>query len=162
MLRKVVDPAPPEGFKLKIFRAPLYLYHFQLGFLFGERFIRLRHWGRKSGNLNEAVIEVIDQDKSKGKLYCASGFGEKSQWFKNILVNDSVFVTIKNSEYKATASVVSSKEATQVLRRYVKAHPKSLKAVAGLSGYEMDGSEQDVVDFSRIIKIVEFTLDGRA
>jgi hypothetical protein len=43
----------------------------------------------------------------------------------------------------------------------VKAHPNSVKGVARLSGYAMDGSEQDVIEFSKIIKIVEFTLDRR-
>ena len=160
MLRKIGEPAPPKGLKLKLFRAPLYFYRFNLGFLLGERFIHLKHWGRKSGNLNETVIEVIDQDKTKRKLYSASGFGEKSQWFKNILVNNSVFVSIKNTEYKATVRVISDNEATEVLLKYAKAHPKSIKGVAKLSGYEIDGSEQDVIEFSRIIKIVEFTLDG--
>ncbi|NRB40737.1 MAG: nitroreductase family deazaflavin-dependent oxidoreductase [Pseudomonadales bacterium] len=161
MLRKIGEPSPPKGLKLKLFRAPLYFYRFKLGFLLGERFIHLKHWGRKSGNLKETVIEVIDQDKTKGKLYSASGFGEKSQWFKNISVNHSVFVCIKNTEYKATARVLSDDEATDVLLRYVKAHPKSIKGVARLSGYEIDGYEQDVIEFSKIIKIVEFTLDGR-
>ena len=162
MLRKIGEPAPPKGFKLKLFRAPLYLYRFKLGFLLGERLILLKHWGRKSGKLNEAVIEVIDQDKVNGKIFSASGFGEKSHWFKNILANNSVFVTIRNSEYKAIVRVLSADEATEVLLRYVKAHPRSIKGVARLSGYEMDGSEQDVIEFSKIVKIVEFTVEGRA
>ena len=161
MLRKIGEPAPPKGLKLKLFRAPLYLYRFKLGFLLGERFINLKHWGRKSGNLNETVIEVIDHDKAKGKIYSASGFGEKSQWFKNISANNSVFVSIKNTDYKASARVIPDDEAEKVLLRYVKAHPNSIKGVARLSGYAMDGSEHDVIEFSRIIKIVEFTLDGR-
>ncbi len=161
MLRKIGEPSPPKGFKLKLFRAPLYIYRFGLGFVFGERFIQLKHWGRKSGNLNETVIEVIDQDKENGKLYAASGFGEQSQWFKNISANNSVFVTLKSTEYNATSRVLSSDEATEVLLRYVEAHPNSIKGVARLSGYEMDGTEQDVIDFSKVIKIVEFALDGR-
>ena len=161
MLRKIGEPAPPVGLKLKLFRAPLYFYRFKLGFLLGERFIRLGHWGRKSGALKETVIEVIDQDKANRKLFSASGFGEKSQWFKNISVNDSVFITLRNTQYKATARVLSADEAKDVLLRYVKAHPKSIKAVAKLSGYDIDGSEQDVIDFSQIVKIVEFTL-GRS
>lgn len=160
MLRKIGEPAPPKGFKLKLFRAPLYFYRLKLGFLLGERFIKLQHWGRKSGNLNETVIEVIDQ--SEGKIYSASGFGEKSQWFKNITVNNSVFVTLKNTRYKAFATVLSENETTNALLEYVKAHPKSIKAVAKLSGYSMDGTEQDIIEFSKIIKIVEFTLDEKA
>ena len=158
MLKKIGEPAPPKGLKLKLFRAPLYLYRFKLGFLLGERFIRLKHLGRVSGDLKETVIEVIDQDKSNSKILSASGFGEKSQWFKNVSVNNSVFVTLKNTEYKAVARVLSPDEATAVLLKYAKAHPKSIKGVARLCGYEMDGSKQDVIEFSKIIKIVEFNL----
>ncbi|MEZ5503472.1 MAG: nitroreductase family deazaflavin-dependent oxidoreductase [Halioglobus sp.] len=162
MLRKIVEPVLPKGLKLKFFRAPLYLYRFKLGFLLGERFIRLKHWGRKSGNLRETVIEVIDQDKEKRKIFSASGYGEKSQWFKNISANHSVLVTLKNAEFGAIASILSEDEARKVLLRYAKAHPKSIKAVARLSGYEMNGTEQDVIEFSKIIKIVEFTLNDKA
>jgi deazaflavin-dependent oxidoreductase (nitroreductase family) len=133
----------------------------KLGFLFGERFIHLKHWGRKSGQLKETVIEVIDQDKTNGVLYSASGFGTQSQWFKNISVNNAVFVTLRNTEFEASASVLSADEATEVLLRYVKVHPNSIKSVARLSGYEMDGSEKDVIAFSQIIKIVKFTLHER-
>ena len=161
MLKKIGEPAPPKGLKLKLFRAPRYFYHLKLGFLFGERFIHLKHWGRKSGQLKETVIEVIDQDKTNGVLYSASGFGTQSQWFKNISVNNAVFVTLRNTEFEASASVLSADEATEVLLRYVKVHPNSIKSVARLSGYEMDGSEKDVIAFSQIIKIVKFTLHER-
>ena len=161
MLKKIGEPAPPKGLKLKLFRAPRYVYHLKLGFLFGERFIHLKHWGRKSGQLKETVIEVIDQDKTNGVLYSASGFGTQSQWFKNISVNNAVFVTLRNTEFEASASVLSADEATEVLLRYLKAHPNSIKSVARLSGYEMDGSEKDVIAFSQIIKIVKFTLHER-
>jgi deazaflavin-dependent oxidoreductase (nitroreductase family) len=161
MLKKIGEPAPPKGLKLKLFRAPRYFYHFKLGFLFGERFIHLKHWGRKSGQLKETVIEVIDQDKTNGVLYSASGFGTQSQWFKNISVNNAVFVTLRNTEFEASASVLSADEATEVLLRYVKVHPNSIKSVARLSGYEMDGSEKDIGAFSQIIKIVKFTLHER-
>ena len=161
MLKKIGEPAPPKGLKLKLFRAPRYFYHLKLGFLFGERFIHLKHWGRKSGQLKETVIEVIDQDKTNGVLYSASGFGTQSQWFKNISVNNAVFVTLRNTEFEASASVLSADEATDVLLRYVKVHPNSIKSVARLSGYEMDGSEKDIIAFSQIIKIVKFTLHER-
>lgn len=157
MLRKTGETAPPKGLKLKLFRAPITIYHLKLGFLFGERFIHLKHWGRVSGNLKETVIEVIDQDKANGKIYSASGFGEKSQWFKNVSSNSKVFITVRNTEYKAVARVLSEKEAEDILLRYAKAHPKSIKGVARISGYEMDGDEKDVIEFSKIIKIVEFT-----
>jgi deazaflavin-dependent oxidoreductase (nitroreductase family) len=123
MLTKIGEPSPPKGLKLKLFRAPIYIYRFGVGFILGERFIRLKHWGRVSGNLNETVIEVIDQDKPSGKVYSASGFGEKSQWFKNIILNENIYITIKSKEYKAKARVVSEEEAEDILLRYAESHP---------------------------------------
>ena len=158
MLIKRGQAAPPKGLKLKLFRAPIYLYRLKLGFFFGERFIRLKHWGRVSGELKETVIEVIDQDKSVGKLYSASGFGKQSQWYQNILANEEVFVTIKNTEFRARAMPVDDRQAEEILLRYAKANPKAIKGVARLSGYEMDGIESDIVEFSRIVRIVEFQL----
>jgi len=164
MLKKIGEPAPPKGWKLKLFRAPLFFYRYNLGFLMGKRFIHLKHWGRKSGNLNETVIEVIDQDKASGKIFSASGFGDKAQWYKNIVANNAVFITMKNTAYEAQARVLSADEATEVLSRYAIAHPKAIIGVAKLSGYAMDGTQEDVVEFSQIVKIVEFTpsRDGKA
>lgn len=158
MLKKIGEPAPPKGIKLKLFRAPIYLYHMKLGFLLGERFICLGHWGRVSGELRETVIEVIDHDKANGKLYSASGYGKKSQWFRNISKNGDVLITIKNREYKATARVVSEKEAEEILLRYARSHPNSIRGVARLSGYKIDANDQDIIEFSKIVRIVEFKL----
>ena len=158
MLKKIGEPAPPTGFKLNLFRAPLYLYRLRLGFLFGERFIRLKHWGRVSGELKETVIEVIGQDKPAGKVFSASGFGDKSQWYKNIIANENVFVTLKNTEYRAIARAVDEDRAKEILFRYARSHPKAMKGVARLSGYDMDGSESDIVEFSSIVKVIEFSL----
>ncbi len=158
MLKKIGEPAPPTGFKLNLFRAPLYFYRLRLGFLFGERFVRLKHWGRVSGELKETVIEVIGQDKPAGKIFSASGFGDKSQWYQNIIANENVFVTLKNTEYRATARAVEEDKAREILFQYAEAHPKAMKGVARLSGYDMDGSESDIVEFSGIVKIIEFSL----
>ena len=127
--------------------------------MLGDRFVRLQHWGRVSKTLKETVLEVIDEDKPNSKMYSASGFGEQSQWFKNISLNKDVILTLKNKEYDARARVVSEKEAEEVLIRYANKHPKSMKGVARLSGYEIDGGEQSIIEFSKIIKIVEFKLN---
>jgi hypothetical protein len=67
---------------------------------------------------------------------------------------------IQNLE--ATASVLSADEATRSFVEICKRHILiQLRSVARLSGYEMDGSEKDVIAFSQIIKIVKFTLHER-
>ena len=159
VLKKIGDPSPPNGLLLKLFQLPIFLYRTKLGFLLGERFILLKHWGRISGELKETVIEVIDQDKASGKIYSASGYGERSQWFKNISSNNNVFITIKNCERKAVGRILSPLEAEAVLLRYADRHPNSIKGVARLSGYSLDGTSEDVIEFSKLVKIIEFQLD---
>lgn len=157
MLKKIGEPKPPSGLKLKLFRLPIYLYRWKLGFLLKERFILLQHRGRVSGQLKATVIEVIEQDKAGGKIYSASGFGDKSQWFKNIASNNAVIITMKNRQFNAMARVLPVKEAEKILLRYAKTHPRAIIGVARLSGYDMDGRKADVIEFSAIVKIIEFS-----
>ncbi len=158
MIRKIAEPAAPTGLKLKLFRAPIYLYRMKLGFLLGRRFILLKHWGRKSATLKEAVIEVIHRNEAEGKIYSASGFGEKSQWFKNIQANNQVWLTTGNTEFQARARILSSEDAEVILQQYVRQHPNSIKGVARLSGYVIDGDDADISAFSKIIRIIEFSI----
>tara|TARA_R110002073_G_scaffold16703_8_gene63759 strand:+ start:1541 stop:2026 length:486 start_codon:yes stop_codon:yes gene_type:complete len=158
LLNKIGEPSPPSGFKLKLARAPIYLYRIGLGGLMGDRFLRLRHRGRRTGNSIETVLEVIRHDESTTQFFVASGYGTKSQWYRNIIAEPHVSIMVKNTEHNAVARVVSPDEATQILGLYAAAHPKSIKAVARLSGYNMDGTESDIVEFSSIIKIIEFTV----
>lgn len=104
------------------------------------------------------MIEVIDQDREARKIYCASGFGEKSQWFKNIVANENVLVDFKGVEYRAIARVVNANEAREIVLRSAGSHPKAMKGVARLSGYEMVGTEDDIIEFSGIVRIIEFAL----
>lgn len=158
MLQKIGNPEPPKGLKLKLFRLPILLYRYRLGFVFGSRFLLLKHRGRISGNLNETVLEVIHHEASPEKYFVASGFGEKSQWYKNICANNEVFITARGQEYRATATVVDSEKAKAILLKYADKHPGSIKAVAKLSGFKMDGTTLDIIEFSDIVRIIELAL----
>ncbi len=72
---------PPRGLAALPWRLPILLYKAHLGWLPGERFMLLRHTGRKSGLPSQAVIEVAHHNPAENIDYAASGFGEKSDWF---------------------------------------------------------------------------------
>jgi len=63
--------------------------------------------------------------------------------------------------HKVTARVVSEKESEEILFRSAGAHPKTMKGVARMSGYELDGDDLDIIEFSNSIKIVKFKIDIR-
>ena len=63
--------------------------------------------------------------------------------------------------HKATARAVSEKESEEILFRSAGAHPKTMKGVARMSGYELDGDDLDIIEFSNSIMIVKFKIDIR-
>jgi len=110
-------------------RAPIWLFRARLGFLTGSRLLLLEHIGRNSGERRHVVLEVVDQP-SDGRYVVASGFGERSQWFRNIRANPSVRVTVGSRPPRAaTARVLDPVETRDALNAYAQAHPRSWKTL---------------------------------
>ena len=84
MTEEINVPQPPRGLSHILWRLPITLYRARLGWLLGDRVLLLTHTGRVSGKPRQAVIEIIRYDKVADYYLVASGFGEESDWFKNI------------------------------------------------------------------------------
>jgi hypothetical protein len=85
----------PRGFGRFLFRLPIILYQIHLGFLFGRRFLLLTHVGRKSGRPHKTVIEVVKSDPASNIYYVVSGWGEKSDWYQNIIIHPNVMIQVR-------------------------------------------------------------------
>lgn len=106
-------------------RAPIGLYRAGLGFLFGSRMLLLQHTGRASGRARYVVLEVIERPAA-GTYVVVSGFGAKTQWFRNVQADPRVRVSCgTRRSVPARATLLSSDESAAVLRRYADAHPKT-------------------------------------
>jgi deazaflavin-dependent oxidoreductase (nitroreductase family) len=70
----------------RLMRAPIWIYRTRLGFLFGSRILKLQHVGRKTAARRYVVLEVIDHPTPQTYVV-ASGFGKRSDWFRNLEVN---------------------------------------------------------------------------
>lgn len=106
-------------------RAPIGLYRAGLGFLFGSRLIMLEHRGRTSGRRRYVVLEVVDHP-SPGVYVIVSGFGVRAQWYRNILAEPRVRVSIGfRRQLAATAVPMTPDESSAALRRYIEVHPKA-------------------------------------
>ncbi|MFC0313923.1 nitroreductase family deazaflavin-dependent oxidoreductase [Gordonia phosphorivorans] len=133
-------------------RAPIPLFRAGLGFLFGGRLLLLQHTGRTSGEPRYVALEKVDRP-AKNRIIIASGFGEKSQWYRNLQADPRCRVWIGFTRHRpATARTLSPAESTDVLERYRRAHPK---AYAELSGVIEDATQRRIDD----IPYVELTLD---
>lgn len=105
-------------------RAPIWLFEHRLGFLLGSRVLLLQHRGRKTGELRQAVLEVFAHPEPDVYMV-PSGFGTRSQWFKNLQHDPHCFVTAGRGRPRpAVARRLPPDEADAALRDYIARHPK--------------------------------------
>jgi len=108
-----------------LMRAPIWLYRARLGLVFGSRTLMLEHVGRKSGAKRYVVLEVVGRP-GPDTYVVASGFGEHAQWFRNLMANPRVRVSVAgHGPRTASARRLPAAEADAVLAGYVSRHPRA-------------------------------------
>jgi deazaflavin-dependent oxidoreductase (nitroreductase family) len=108
-------------------RAPIALFRLHLGGLAGGRLLLLEHRGRTSGARRSVVLEVIGRTDD-GAIHVCSGLGPGAQWFRNVLADPRVLVTIGwLGARRYRADVLSGAEGAVVLEAYVTRHPSAWK-----------------------------------
>jgi deazaflavin-dependent oxidoreductase (nitroreductase family) len=162
MPEKISEVKPPRGLARLAWRAPIWFYRLGLGGLLGERFVLVNHMGRKSGQPRQAVVEVVHHDKETGAYIVASGFGEKSDWFQNVMAHPEITIQVGNERMAARAQRLALLQATEVMLDYNRRHPATLRTLAGILGYCTDGSDADARFFAEVIPIVALVPLDRA
>ena len=153
-MEKINDPQPPSGLSRLAFRAPIWFYRAHLGWLLGGRFLLLNHTGRKSGLPRQTVLEVVKHDSDQQIYYIASGYGEKSDWYRNIMVNPDVNIQVGRKRYSGTVERLAPDAAEEIILDYGKRHPATLRELARFMGYRIADAEADYRALGRILPII--------
>jgi len=153
MPERVKEVHRPRGLTRLAFRAPNWLYRIGLGWLLGNRFLQLTHIGRKSGMRRRTVLEVVRYERATGTYNIAAGFGEQSDWYRNILKNPHVEVRCGRRHTNAIAVPLAPQEAGEVLVRYARAHRRAFRALVRFMGYRVDGTEADTYALGEYVRL---------
>ncbi|GGR69383.1 nitroreductase family deazaflavin-dependent oxidoreductase [Nocardioides luteus] len=126
-----------------VVRAPIWLYRHRAGWLFGSRMLMLEHVGRRSGALRYVCLEVVERP-SASEIVVVSGFGERAQWYQNLLAEPSCRVSIGfRHNIDTEARFLSEAESAAALQNYQQAHPKAWARLRGAIetavGHEVEG-----------------------
>lgn len=147
----------PRGFIRTLWRLPIWLYRLHLGWLLQRHFLLLTHTGRKSGLPRKTMLEVIRYDKAREQYTVFSGWGERSDWVKNIEKTPQVIVQVGRHSFHARTIHPSPEEAETILLTYARKYPPLLiRFFFGLLGYQTDGTEEDIRAIARQSTIVTF------
>ena len=134
------DQASPRELFRFFLRLPILLYRFRLGWLLGRRFLLLTHTGRKSGALHSTVLEILRYDQSSHCCYIASGWGIKSQWYRNVRKNPRVQYTLGFQQRVGRVEQLPIERAERELRDYGSRHPTAIRTLTKfLIGEKFEG-----------------------
>jgi deazaflavin-dependent oxidoreductase (nitroreductase family) len=141
-------------------RLPGYLYRWRLGWVFGHRFLLIVHIGRRTGALHQTVVEVLHYDSSSSEAVVMSGWGSRSDWFRNIEAAGIAEVVIGRRRFSTTHRVLDEEEASRILADYERRNrwitPIVRKVLGALVGWKYDGSEQSRRSLVRQLPLIAF------
>ncbi len=142
------------------FRAPVYLYRWRLGWLFGRRCLLLTHTGRRTGLRRQTVLEVVDYRKEGPEVVVVNGFGPNSDWVRNIEAKPDEEVTVGSQHFAASHRFLGEEEATEVMKDYEHRNwfiaPIIRLGLSWLLGWQYHGSDKDRRELVRRIPLIAF------
>lgn len=145
-------PTPQTRLGKWFYKMPLFAYRMGLGWMLPPNMVVLTTYGRKSQAPRSTMLEFFNVD---GTIYIASGWGEKSQWYKNLLANSLVTVQPVQGQiiYGEAQRVTDDEELVRVMRQ----QQSPLWAVY-LANYGIEDDEADFLakkERLHIIRIVD-------
>jgi deazaflavin-dependent oxidoreductase (nitroreductase family) len=147
----------PRGLARLAFRIPIWLYRAHLGWLLGYRYVLLTHTGRKSGLPRQTVLEIVRYDPIIGSCIVASGWDTRSDWYRNVTKNPKISFQVGNKREDAVAQRLSPEDGAQEMLDYSHRHPLALRELVRVMGYQLDGSQEDILALGRTIPMWIFT-----
>jgi deazaflavin-dependent oxidoreductase (nitroreductase family) len=112
-------------------RAPLALYRIRIGrfalgelalWLYGHPHVRIAHRGRRTGQLRQVVLEVLEVDATAGEFYVSTMWGPGSDWYRNLQAAPAIEVELRGERLTPSHRFLSSQEGDAVLNRYRRRH----------------------------------------
>jgi deazaflavin-dependent oxidoreductase (nitroreductase family) len=149
-------PAKPRGLLKWAFNLPIYFYRARLDWLLGYRFLLLTHQGRKTGTLHHTVLEVVDYNPATHESAVLSAYGERADWYQNILARPALEVRTGRSRFVPQQRSLGVDERLAALRIYRRRYRRAFQAVMGFLGYPYDGSEPGLAALAQMVVMVAF------
>ena len=159
MTEKQKSKYPPKGLLRILFRIPVYFYRVGLGGLFGKRFALINHIGRKTGAHYQTVVEIVEHEQETKNVIVVAGYGEQTQWYKNLKNQPTTTIQIGNRQYPVFAEIISPEDGEDIIVRYMERYGNLTGQLFSMLGYEWDGTEQRARAIAReALRFIRFTI----
>jgi deazaflavin-dependent oxidoreductase (nitroreductase family) len=127
-----VERVPRFIWRLLRFLPPRIAYSLGLGSLVGSFVLLLQTTGRKSGLPRVTPLQYDEIDRI---IYVGSARGVKADWYRNLVEDPNVEVTVGPRKFKGYANLISdSVQIADFLELRLKLHPKMVGAMLRFEG----------------------------
>jgi deazaflavin-dependent oxidoreductase (nitroreductase family) len=140
---------------IPMFKLPLLLYRFGLGWLLGKRFMQITHVGRRSGKIHRTVLAVLKFDKQTKEISAVSAW-KGSDWYYNIQASPALQVETGFVHYVPTQRTLSAEEITVAFMKYRKQHPLFSRMICRIPGWKWDSSYDEFLALAEKLHGVAF------
>jgi deazaflavin-dependent oxidoreductase (nitroreductase family) len=135
----------PEASLLRVLRAPLWMYHRDLGPLLGKRFVYLAHQGRLTGLRRETVLEVARLDHEAGEIMVIAAWGNRADWVRNLRAGRVLELRIGHLRFaEPEHRFLPAEETRSLLVSRREAHPFAYRLMTGLFPLPADPKNDDL------------------
>ena len=167
MATRTITDSQPRGLSRTLYRLPILLYRWRLGWLLGRRFVMIEHVGRRTGLPRYVVVEVARHDPATGAVIVASGWGRHSDWFRNVQRTPGVVMTLGRHRIAAEGVCLGEEDAGRELCDYARRHPFAFRVLSRLmlgaappGGTSSDGAStgggSDCRALARFVPVIRF------
>ena len=140
---------PPGRLLQRLYRFPVYLYTWGLGWMFGKRFVLFQHVGRKSGKHYQTVVEVVEIEKNTSNVIVVAGYGFRTQWYQNLHHMQTTTIQLGKHKFQVRIELLSPEDGADIMARYYQRYGKVTGVLFSILGYEWDVTEQAVIQVAR-------------
>jgi deazaflavin-dependent oxidoreductase (nitroreductase family) len=153
----VLRENPPASLKLT-FKIPTLIYRAGLGRLLGKRFLLLVHRGRKSELERQVVLEVIHHEANPPSAAVLSGWGTRSQWFRNIQASPPLAVCIGRERWaEPEVAVLEPDEVVEVVEEYRRNHGFLMWTLDRFFGWPWKATAEEKGELARDLTVIMFS-----
>lgn len=99
-------------------------------------------------------MEIVRYDKEGEYYVIVSGYGEKADWYKNLMKTPEIKAQVGGRHFDGAAARLPENEALGEFQDYARRYPNALKYLGRLMGLQIEGTEEDLVQLSQVLPVL--------
>jgi len=140
-------PAKVGNLMRLVFKTPVWLYQSGFGRLVPRKILILTTIGRKTGKPRMTAVEY-GYDAAADEYFLMSGWGGRSDWYRNARANPRVQIWFRDKKIDAVARQATNDDVVKVMQEVLAINPHAVRTWSSHSGVPYDGTRNSLLQMA--------------